>query len=94
MLIHEVYNQASFEKVSPSWQQYRLAYHTSSKALAEIAARTKPGLLVLYRRAHPGCDQARQMSARKQQGRSNCGKKCDGLTKEKWSQITKFTDAQ
>ena len=58
VLIHEVYTQASFDKVSPQWKQYRLAYHTSSKELAEIATKAKPGLLILYHRANPGCDQA------------------------------------
>jgi ribonuclease BN (tRNA processing enzyme) len=59
VLIHEVYTQASFDLVSPEWKQYRLAYHTSSKELAEIATKAKPGLLILYHRANPGCDQAR-----------------------------------
>jgi ribonuclease BN (tRNA processing enzyme) len=58
VLIHEVYTQASFELVSPEWKQYRLAYHTSSKELAEIATRAKPGLLIIYHRENPGCDQA------------------------------------
>jgi ribonuclease BN (tRNA processing enzyme) len=58
-LIHEVYTQASFEKVSSARKQYRLAYHTSSKELAEIATKAKPGLLILYHRANPGCDQTR-----------------------------------
>jgi ribonuclease BN (tRNA processing enzyme) len=59
VLIHEVYTQASFDKLSPEWKQYRMAYHTSSKELADIATRAKPGLLILYHRANPGCDQAR-----------------------------------
>jgi ribonuclease BN (tRNA processing enzyme) len=58
VLVHEVYTQASFDLVSPEWKQYRLAYHTSSKELAEIATRAKPSLLILYHRANPGCDQA------------------------------------
>jgi ribonuclease BN (tRNA processing enzyme) len=58
VLIHEVYTQASFELVSPEWKQYRLAYHTSSKELAEIATKAKPGLLIIYHRENPGCDQA------------------------------------
>jgi ribonuclease BN (tRNA processing enzyme) len=64
VLIHEVYTQASFDLVSPEWKQYRLAYHTSSKELAEIAAKAKPGLLILYHRANPGCDQARTEECR------------------------------
>ena len=64
VLIHEVYTQASFDKVSPEWKQYRLAYHTSSKELAEIATKAKPGLLILYHRENPGCDQARTEECR------------------------------
>ena len=64
VLIHEVYTQASFDKVSPEWKQYWLAYHTSSKELAEIATRAKPGLLILYHRANPGCNQARTEECR------------------------------
>ena len=59
VLIHEVYTQASFDKVSSEWKQYRLESHTSTKELAELATRAKPGLLILYHRANPGCDQAR-----------------------------------
>ena len=64
VLIHEVYTQASLDLVFPEWKQYRLAYHTSSKELAEIAAKAKPGLLILYHRANPGCDQARTEECR------------------------------
>jgi ribonuclease BN (tRNA processing enzyme) len=64
VLIHEVYTQSSFDKVSPEWKQYRLAYHTSSKQLADIATKAKPGLLILYHRANPGCDQARTEECR------------------------------
>jgi ribonuclease BN (tRNA processing enzyme) len=64
VLIHEVYTQASFAMVSPEWQQYRLAYHTSTKELGEIATRAKPGLLILDHRENPGCDQARTKQCR------------------------------
>ena len=64
VLIHEVYTQASFDMVSFERKQYRLAYHTSSKELAEIATKAKPGLLILYHRANPGCDQARTEECR------------------------------
>ena len=59
VLIHEVYTAASFDLVSPEWQEYRRTYHTSSKELADLATKAKPGLLILYHRANPGCDQAR-----------------------------------
>ena len=70
MLIHEVYTQAWFDMVSPEWKHHRLAYHTSSKELAEIATKAKPGLLILYHRANPGCDQVRSKSAAKQEAKS------------------------
>ena len=39
------------------WQKYRLSYRTSTKELAAIANQTHPGMLLLYHRANPGCDQ-------------------------------------
>jgi len=41
----------------PPWREYRRAYHTSTKELGEIATASRPGLLILYHRANPGCDQ-------------------------------------
>ncbi len=57
VLIHEVYTEGSTAKVPVEWQRYRRSYHTSSKELAEIANKAKPGILILYHRANPGCDQ-------------------------------------
>ena len=54
VLIHEAYTQASFDAVPQGWQAYRLAAHTSSRQLAEIAAKAKPKLLILYHRENPG----------------------------------------
>jgi len=54
VLIHEAYSQQTYDRVSRKWQAYRRKYHTSSKELAELAKRVKPGLLVLYHRANPG----------------------------------------
>lgn len=48
ILIHEVYSQAGFERRSPEWQRYHAASHTSSTALAAIARRAHPKLLILY----------------------------------------------
>ena len=59
VLVHEGYTQASYELVPAPWQRYRAAYHTSSEELAALASRAHPGLLVLYHRANPGCDQVR-----------------------------------
>jgi ribonuclease BN (tRNA processing enzyme) len=57
LLIYEVYTTGSTEKVTPEWQEYRRAYHTSTQELADIAKVSQPELLVLYHRANPGCDQ-------------------------------------
>jgi ribonuclease BN (tRNA processing enzyme) len=64
VLVHDVYTQASLNLVSSEWKQYRLAYHTSSNELADLASKAKPGLLILYHRANPGCDQARTEECR------------------------------
>lgn len=48
VLIHEVYSVAWFKMLSPKWQKYHTSFHTSSLELAEIANKTKPGLLILY----------------------------------------------
>ena len=34
----------------PNWIEYRARYHTTTTQLAEIAAKTQPGLLILYHR--------------------------------------------
>jgi ribonuclease BN (tRNA processing enzyme) len=48
VLIHEVYSEAGFKTRSPKWQKYHSNFHTSSRELAELATRAKPGLLILY----------------------------------------------
>lgn len=48
VLVHEVYSVAGFNRRSSSWQAYHASFHTSAHELAEIASRTRPGLLVLY----------------------------------------------
>ena len=48
VLVHEVYSEAGFAKRPPEWQSYHSRYHTSSRQLGAIAARARPGLLVLY----------------------------------------------
>ena len=57
LLIHEVYTEGSTQKVPLEWRKYRLSYHTSTKELAGIAGKTRPGMLLLYHSANPGCDQ-------------------------------------
>ncbi len=54
VLIHETYSEQTYRNVSPKWQRYRREHHTSSRELAELAARVKPDLLVLYHRANAG----------------------------------------
>lgn len=48
VLVHEVYSTTGFARRPPEWQHYHSSFHTSSKELAEIAAKTRPKLLVLY----------------------------------------------
>ena len=52
ILVHEVYSTTGLTTRPPLWQQYHSSFHTSSRELAEIAARAKPGLLVLYHQLH------------------------------------------
>jgi ribonuclease BN (tRNA processing enzyme) len=54
ILIHEAYSEKTYKEVSRRWQTYRRNYHTSSKELALLAARTKPELLIIYHRSNPG----------------------------------------
>jgi ribonuclease BN (tRNA processing enzyme) len=48
VLIHEVYSARGFERLPPAWQRYHSRMHTSTLELAEIAAKARPGLLILY----------------------------------------------
>lgn len=48
VLIHEVYSQSGFQRRPPEWQKYHSQFHTSSRELAELAIKAKPGLLILY----------------------------------------------
>src|SRR4051812_7707401 len=48
LLVHEVYSEAGFAKRPPEWQAYHARYHTSARQLGAIAARARPGQLVLY----------------------------------------------
>ena len=53
VLIHEVYSPESVLSM-PDYKTYRAKYHTSTSELAEIANRTKPGILVVYHAAGRG----------------------------------------
>jgi ribonuclease BN (tRNA processing enzyme) len=48
VLVHEVYSEAGLAKRPAEWQRYHKSFHTSSRSLAEIATKAKPGLLILY----------------------------------------------
>lgn len=54
VLIHEVYTETGFARSSADWQKYIRSFHTSSKELAEIATKAKPGLLILYHQMYFG----------------------------------------
>jgi ribonuclease BN (tRNA processing enzyme) len=48
VLIHEVYSSVGLKSRPKEWQRYHSTVHTSSYELADIANKTKPGLLVMY----------------------------------------------
>ena len=54
VLIHEAYSMMTYNYVSPTDQEKRRKLHTSSRELAEIAGKAKPGLLILYHRSNLG----------------------------------------
>ena len=47
VLVHEAYSDAGFRALPPEWQRYHAGFHTSASELAALAARARPGLLVL-----------------------------------------------
>ena len=55
VLVHEVYSADRFDLVyGPAHGQYHRSSHTSTRELAELAARAKPKLLVLYHQLYFG----------------------------------------
>lgn len=48
LLLHEVYSEQWFRERPSARQKYHSAFHTSTTALAAIAASARPGRLVLY----------------------------------------------
>ena len=54
VLVHEVYSAEAFADRPALWQRYHADAHTSTVELAEIANRTRPGLLVLYHQLYWG----------------------------------------
>jgi ribonuclease Z len=47
ILVHEVYSLKGFATRDSTWKAYHSSFHTSSRQLAEIAAKVRPKLLVL-----------------------------------------------
>lgn len=56
VLLHEVYSAERFATRPPEWQRYHASFHTSTVELAELAARARPALLVLYHQLFWGTD--------------------------------------
>jgi ribonuclease BN (tRNA processing enzyme) len=54
VLVHEVYSARRFGQMAPAVQRYHAAFHTSTRELAAIAARSKPKVLVLYHQLYFG----------------------------------------
>ncbi|HJQ52729.1 MAG TPA: MBL fold metallo-hydrolase, partial [Gemmatimonadaceae bacterium] len=54
VLVHEVYSAVGLPKEPPVMQRYHPTAHTSTYELAEIAAKAKPKLLVLYHQLYLG----------------------------------------
>ena len=48
ILLHEVYSLVDAKRPEPGWSEYLREFHTSTTELAQIAAKAKPKLLVLY----------------------------------------------
>ena len=58
VLVHEVYAQTGLDLAPPDWQAYYRVSHTSGVELGELAARARPGLLVLYHQLMWGASEA------------------------------------
>jgi ribonuclease BN (tRNA processing enzyme) len=47
VLVHEVYSSEGFARLPANWQRYHVDAHTSAVELGQLAARARPGLLIL-----------------------------------------------
>jgi ribonuclease BN (tRNA processing enzyme) len=54
LLLHEVYSASRFAHFRPGAKTYHASFHTSTRELAEVAAKSKPRLLVLYHQLYFG----------------------------------------
>lgn len=50
VLIHEAYSDEYRPADMANWLEYRSKYHTTTSQLAQIAAKTNPGLLIIHHR--------------------------------------------
>ena len=50
VLIHEAYSDEYRPADMANWLEYRSKYHTTTSQLAQIAAKTNPGLLIVHHR--------------------------------------------
>lgn len=57
ILLHEVFSAERLPTRPAAWQSYHSSFHTSTVQLADIANRTRPGLLVLYHHLMWGTDE-------------------------------------
>jgi ribonuclease BN (tRNA processing enzyme) len=66
VLLHEVYSLVEVKRPEPGWAEYLREFHTSSAELAQIAAKAKPKLLVVYHQLIRGTtDEALVMEVQK-----------------------------
>lgn len=54
LLVHEVYSTERFRGEPERWQRYHSSFHTSTRELADIASRARPGGLLLYHQLYWG----------------------------------------
>lgn len=67
VLVHEVYDAETFKRRPAAWQAYHARYHTSTYELGALAARARPGLLLLVHQLYWGGtddDLVRQVATR------------------------------
>src|SRR5450755_1334981 len=54
VLVHEVYSSVRFAQLPSGAQRYHGSFHTSTRQLADLAAQSRPKLLVLYHQLYFG----------------------------------------
>lgn len=80
ILVHEVYSDSGFARRPARWQAYHSAFHTSARQLGELAARVRPGLLVLTHQLYWGTTEAKlieEVHAGGYHGSLACGRDLD-----------------